>query len=299
MLVTALHEPSYLLPPDQHSSNLTTIDIISDIPGFDGDTGQSISSLQERITQASGSGAEILIDALDIIVEEYSAFKAINLIQTILHKSKPPSRLVLLLPHDSHLLETLIPPSFSPAVTMVHPLHPSVVTYLSKSYLSPITADPPFWMILEKAKERKVPEQLAFQGEEGVEVCGDWTQRGVKGAIVQVLVRKATGGVKGISRSLLALMPTPTGELAVRPIKDLSDLKPFNLPSGTEGVNGTRRIEGAAPKTHSDMNLPFNLSLTDEQKRRRGQVPLPYAHEGEGVELMEYGDDEDEDDEEI
>ena len=156
-------------------------------------------------------------------------------------------------------------------------------------------------MILEKAKERKVPEQLAFQGEEDVEVCGDWTSGGVKGAIVQVLVRKATGGVKGINRSLAALMPISLSsrDMAVRPIEDLVDIKPFNVPVGKAGVNGMGGTPGLAPKNHAEMNLPFNLSLTDEQKRRRGQVPLPYAHEGEGVDLMEYGDDEDEEDEEL
>jgi elongator complex protein 5 len=43
------------------------------------------------------------------------------------------------------------------------------------------------------------------------------------------------------------------------------------------------------------MDVSFNLSLTDDQKRRRDAVPLPYVHEGEGIDM---GDDDGDDDDE-
>ena len=239
---------------------------------------------------------------MDVLAEDYSPLNVVRLISTLLSQAKPPSRLVLLLPHTSALLNTLVPPSFSPALTLLNVVHPKVVEYLSRSYLCPVSSEPKFWMILERARERRVPESLAYKGKEGVEV-GDWTA----GVVVQVTVRKPTGGVKGITRTLASLSSSSTtssgskdrtgstgsiGDLGVGPVWDVLDPSPFAAPARDIKVDRQAQTPG-------EMNLPFNLSLTDEQKRRRGQVPLPYAHEGEGVELMEFGDDEDEDDEEI
>jgi len=42
-----------------------------------------------------------------------------------------------------------------------------------------------------------------------------------------------------------------------------------------------------------------STALTDEQRRRRGEVPIPYVHEGEGMDGTMDWDEEAEDDEEI
>jgi elongator complex protein 5 len=130
---------------------------------------------------------------------------------------------------------------------------------------------------------------LSFRGEAGLEVgqSGD--------IVVQTLVRKAVGGSKGITRSLEALSLN-AGQLVVKKVSDIMEVAPITTaPSGS-----TTTVAGQPPKTHADLDLPFNLNLTDSQKAARMGVPLPYAHEGEGAAVdLEIDDEEDDDDEEI
>jgi elongator complex protein 5 len=98
-------------------------------------------------------------------------------------------------------------------------------------------------------------------------------------AVVLVLLRKAAGGAKGILRSVEGFRSAPL------PLERMVDFRPAAVAKVT---------------THADLNLPFNLSLTEQQREARGAVPLPYAHEGEGADLgmgMDWSDDEE--DEEI
>ena len=141
---------------------------------------------------------------------------------------------------------------------------------------------------MERSRDRRTGDDLAYAGEEGLEICVDWMES--KGAIVQILVRKEKGGTKGITRNLGAVVTKSLGLKAV-PLSDLVNVNPV----ASSGENGGQAETG--------VDVPFNLSLTEEQKRRRGEVPLPYAHEGEGpggdVMGLDWGDEEDEDDEEI
>lgn len=127
---------------------------------------------------------------------------------------------------------------------------------------------------------------------------------------IQVLVRKSTGGAKGMSRSLEGLVITSTStsvreisDLGVKSLEDLLDLTPFSHPVTNIPAGGETRQQSTtgppAPATHTALNLPFNLSLTDDQRRRRDRVPIPYVHEGEGVEVGWEEEEDDDDDEEI
>lgn len=144
--------------------------------------------------------------------------------------------------------------------------------------------------MIERARDRRTGDELAWSGSHGVEISVDWKES--KGAIVQILVRKAVGGTKGISRHLSALKMSSDGLRSVA-LAELVQLNPMSNPAPL----GTGVSQG------DGMDVPFNLSLTDEQRRRRGDVPLPYAHEGEGAGPvggeLDWGDEEDEDDEEI
>ena len=110
---------------------------------------------------------------------------------------------------------------------------------------------------------------------------------------MQVLVRKPTGGSKGITRYLAASTRTAAGLKTVT-LSELVNTDPITGPGAAARTMG---------KEEMDLDVPFNLSLTIEQRRRRAEVPLPYAHEGEGVDVgagLDWGDEEDdEDDEEI
>lgn len=189
------------------------------------------------------------------------------------------------------------------------------------------------------ALERKLGERMTWLGESGIGdwssgISGSGMGKG-KGksgdedgvAAVQVTVRKSTGGAKGMSRSLEGLIlgsspsisiSTGAGSssssisvLSVKPLEDIIDITPFSHPlttSSTQQNPGATNITNtdsrpsgnqAAGSTHTSLNLPFNLSLTDEQRRRRDRVPIPYVHEGEGVEVGWEEEEDDDDDEEI
>jgi elongator complex protein 5 len=203
-----------------------------------------------------------------------------------------PARLIALLPHTSALLPHLLPLSLSSTVTCLHPHHPNLVTSLSRAYLTPIDSSPRFWQILDNARDRRIGETMAFRGEDGIDISGSWDAG--TGAIVQILMRKATGGAKGMNRSLAGLQVVEGGDIEVCKVEHLIPLNPVSDPSSLGGGAQSVGVQG--------LDLPFNLSLTDEQKRRRGEVPLPYAHEGEGPSgdiAFDFEEEGDEDDEEI
>lgn len=118
-------------------------------------------------------------------------------------------------------------------------------------------------------------------------------EEGEEKRVVQVLLRKAAGGAKGIVRSVEGLQPTQTtsggrggaGRWSAVPLDQVVQVQPAV-------------VVQKATTTHADLNLPFNLSLTEQQREARGAVPLPYAHEGEGADLsmaMDWSDDEEDD----
>lgn len=162
-------------------------------------------------------------------------------------------------------------------------------------------------MVLENAMKRGVGRELAYKGEEGLDVgARDWED----GVGVGVLVRKATGGIKGISRSLEAVVLSPPSQpsssptnstLTLPPLSSLINLTPFTPPPPSAIPPDASALGyPAQAATHADLDLPFNLSLTDSQRQARAQVPLPYAHEGEGASGdLVWEDEEESDDEEI
>ena len=82
-------------------------------------------------------------------------------------------------------------------------------------------------------------------------------------------------------------------QLIAVPIDEVVRVNPFAAPmSGSAGID-------TKETTHADLNLPFNLNLTDAQRRQRQGVPLPYAHEGEGADLGWEEEEDDDDDEEV
>lgn len=205
-----------------------------------------------------------------MLAEDHSAYSTIRALRSLLAavNASEPSRLILSLPRDSLFLDQVIPASLSPGLTVITPHAARAVEIMAGRYL--LTAESPsFFPLLEKFSG----DALALRGAEGIEVGEP------EAYVLQVLVRKASGGAKAIVRS------TEGWRGKVVP---LSQVASFN-------ITDERKVT-----THSDLNLPFNLSLTERQKEERGAVPLPYAHEGEGADLgmgMDWSDDEE--DEEI
>ncbi|WVQ82057.1 hypothetical protein IAT38_004185 [Cryptococcus sp. DSM 104549] len=310
ILVSVLHPQENLLPKDSTSSSserTRVVDLTGEVPGFQAEGEESsVKSIQERILSGY-TGGQIFVDALDVLAEDYTPASVLGLVRSILaaiKDAKAPSRLVLVLP-PSPIRSHLTPPTFTPTLTLLTPNPPPLLTHLSRLYLSPISTSPSpnLWMVLENASKRSLGPELAYRGEQGLEVERDWG-RGGEG-VVQCLVRKSTGGIKGIARSLEGVRFAPSlapgqgqgrGPLGVVPLETLVELNPLSTPvsDGTPGGSGRQAT------THAELDLPFNLSLTDAQRKQREAVPLPYAHEGEGAsgDLI-WEDEEETDDEEI
>ncbi|WWC71698.1 uncharacterized protein I206_105656 [Kwoniella pini CBS 10737] len=304
-LISILHPPETLLPigsTSTSSSKIRIIDLSNSISGYD--SVETIDSIKDKILSTYTSG-QIFIDALDILAEDYSPSKVISLVRNLLNtikKAKAPSRLVLLLPPKSTLYNTIIPPTFNPTLTLITAHPPKLIEHLSKLYLSPISTipSPNLWMILENSIKRSINDDLSFKSDSSsiFEFDPNWYIN--SNAIIQVLIRKSIGGIKGISRSLEGIKLLEIGDNDDKQIKiveldELLNLNPFNKPSIELGESKDKQINN-----HSELDLPFNLNLTDEQKKKRAQVPLPYAHEGEGAsgDLI-WEDEEETDDEEI
>ncbi|WVQ74782.1 hypothetical protein IAR50_004388 [Cryptococcus sp. DSM 104548] len=296
-VVGILNPPENYLP--KNATGVNTLDMTDSVPGYSSTS--TASDVRQRILSTYRSG-QIFIDALDVLAEDYSAASAVSLLRSLLEtirSLKAPSRLVLLLPSSS-VLSHITPPTFHPTLTLLTPHPPPLLAYLSKLYLSPISTSPSanFWMILENATKRETGKELALRGEEGLEVRmgSSW---GTGSGCVQVLVRKATGGMKGISRSLEALSPTSSQSLSLALLSSLIPLNPVRYSSSAPPPTVSPSSNSTA-QTHAELDLPFNLSLTDSQRRQRDSVPIPYAHEGEGASGdLVWEDEEETDDEEI
>ncbi|EIW67452.1 hypothetical protein TREMEDRAFT_64707 [Tremella mesenterica DSM 1558] len=297
---------SVLYPPDTITngpgSRTNVVDLTSSIDGYG--TFTDWDSIQERILASyETTRGEVIIDAVDILAEDYSIQVVVRLIRTLLRRMrehKAPSRLVLMLSHSSSLFHHLESTSLSSTLTHLHPSHPSLLVHLSKLYLTPISPSPKYWQILQIAHARRTSEHLAYTAQEGFEIS-PWSTHAASsssessptsGAVVQVLVRRAAGGAKGITRALAALLPPSSDgqHLIIDNVTRIVPLNPFNPPDSLP-TRGEKEV------THADLNLAFNLTLTDAQRKQRMSVPLPYAHEGEGADLLYEEEDMSDEDE--
>ncbi|KAK4687941.1 elongator complex protein 5, partial [Tremellales sp. Uapishka_1] len=301
VLISVLHPPdAYVTQEQLRNSSLKVLDLTDETPGFSSAPAKEIGSRILPFHEDLPPGGQVFIDAIDVLASDYSPPSTLRLVRTLLKQilaSKPPSRLTLLLPSSSNFLPPLLSPSLSPTLTHLHAHPPSLISHLSEIYLQPVTSAPAFWMIIENCKTRGLGDDLAFRGESAVSPNwgrGDSRSQSTSGAVVQVLVRKAAGGTKGMSRSLEGLSVSTDG-LSTTPLSSLLSINPTPRPSHSHLVTKN------APADHTELNLPFNLTLTEEQKKQRGGVVLPYAHEGEGGTGLAWEDEEedDEDDEEI
>ena len=230
------------------------------------------------------------IDAADILAEDFGTAAAYRILRLILGKlqskfptgqttryhgpvlTSAPGRLILSLP-SSPFAEDMLSSTLSPSLALLTPHHARAVESTSRALLIPATEDR-FWHHVSL----KQGDALALRGSEGVDVNSEDSY------VVQVLLRKATGGAKGMQRTLEGL----------RRQKGTTRWEVTEL----ESVVRASPLADVKVTTHADLALPFNLSLTDRQRAERGSVPLPYAHEGEGADLgmgMDWSDDEEDD----
>ncbi|BEI79914.1 hypothetical protein CcaverHIS002_0104430 [Cutaneotrichosporon cavernicola] len=239
------------------------LDLSAVVPGY------SEGDVEAEIMQAIADlapGTQVLLDAADVLVEDHP--RAWRILRALVAATlRPGSRLILPVPSSSPLTEDLISASFSPSLALLTPLPSRLVQSTIDAYL--LTDPDRLPSLLESAADRGAADLPVLRDMEAPS----------PDAVVLVLLRKAAGGAKGIQRSVEGFRGRPI------PAQEMVDFRPVTVTKVT---------------THADLNLPFNLSLTDQQREARGAVPLPYAHEGEGADLgmgMDWSDDEE--DEEI
>ncbi|KAL1407337.1 hypothetical protein Q8F55_006759 [Vanrija albida] len=284
LLVTTLNAPEAYLPTWK-SGGGRAVDLSTAVPGFSDET-VDVEAKVKQACDALPSSFQAFVDAADILSEDYSPAVAVRVVRTLLNAvkdRKAPSRLILALPASHPLTDDLISATFSPSLALLTPVNPRVVEHISRAYLAPADDSPRFWQLLETARARKLGDDLAIRAKDGVEVGAPEEQ------VVQVLLRKPTGGAKALVRALDGFRKAAAGGWESAALDQVVDTQPVLAPTETKRAT-----------THADLHLPFNLQLTDAQKEARGAVPLPYAHQGEGADLgmgMDWSDDEE--DEEI
>lgn len=268
-----------LRPPSAYPDADVVMDL-SAAPGYgeSADLGARIRDLCKLTKRVHGkltagsklpSKAQVHIDAVDILAEDHTPYAVLRALRSIISavSASKPGRLILSLPRDSRFLPLIAPASLSSGLVLLTPHNPRAVEAMAQRLLL-TPEDPRFFSLLDRFSG----DTLALAGS-GLEV-GEPSSYSV-----QVLIRKATGGAKAI----------------VRAVEGYSSGKSVPL----EQVASFKLVtEEKRTTTHADLNLPFNLSLTDRQKNERGAVPLPYAHEGEGADLgmgMDWSDDEEDD----
>lgn len=236
-------------------------------------------------------GTQILLDAADILLEDQpGAFRILRALLTIV--AKPPSssstvgRLILPLPASSPFTADILSASLSPSLAVLTPFPPRVVEATASAYMLPPT-DERFFPLLESASAR---------GAVDVSVLRDSASPNEERLVVQLLLRKAAGGAKGIVRGIEGFQRGGAGEGLQR--RGARGGETWSAVPLTSVVDVRPATAAAKTTTHADLNLPFNLTLTEQQREARGAVPLPYAHEGEGADLsmgMDWSDDEEDD----
>lgn len=173
--------------------------------------------------------------------------------------------------------------TLSSSLALLYPHHPLAVETAARAELVPTSNESGFWSLLNTSTANGDGDSLALRAADGVEVAPR------DHYVLQVLLRKATGGAKGMQRSTEAIKCDESQRWSVVALDEI--VHPFQAVASTTAAS-------AAGTTHADLNLPFNLSLTDRQRAERCAVPLPYAHEGEGADLgmgMDWSDDEEDD----
>ncbi|GHJ89463.1 hypothetical protein NliqN6_5865 [Naganishia liquefaciens] len=303
--VSVIHPPStYGLDPSH--TNVRILDLTDDAERYFTDSPRDTFShletwLRDTVDEL-GRGVQVYIDALDVLVEDYASFsrgvKVVKMVLQLLRTQKAPSRLILPLPSSTPLLNSLLTPSTSPALSLLTLHPPSLISHLAETYLTTpppsghLDADPQgmkFWSLLVTADG---PGSAGWSGGQAGDIKGKGRARGeavvrsllgesdesaeAEAVVVQVLVRKQQGGAnKGMSRGLEAVRWGAGAEgmvpCAWNEVEGLRSLgKGYVLESET--------VEERHP---SQQHIPFNLSLTASQQASRAQVPIPYAHEGD------------------
>ncbi|RSH81395.1 hypothetical protein EHS25_006927 [Saitozyma podzolica] len=320
LLICALHPPSTILPFSFLPST-KVLDLTDSIPGYSSD--EAWSDVQERILGAYSAllqGAQVFIDGIEVLAEDYSSAAALKLVRALLAAIKeskgcpfaainpvhglmplsakpaqsPSPDLLGAIPTPliAHPLRNIDSPTSPPSSSRRPPVEPVPRPRL---FVAHLVADPRECSRSSSRRDTSVRRSWRNGNHERLGHRGDLRDLGGELARIDGRGSGASSGSESHWRGkgYLPLFGGPVVPLSVVALETLVQVNPVS------GPTTSRPGPDAADGTHDALGLPFNLSLTEEQRRRRGDVPIPYAHEGEGVELGWEEEEDDEDDEEI
>lgn len=241
------------------------------------DYGSWVDPRQDILTavESAPSGSlVVVIDSVDTLASDIGSdsqtFAFIRNIFRLVFSRPQPSVLVLhLLPCP--LLSLLTQTSLSPTLTHIIAHPPALIEHLATAYLASAPPAGPaekFWNVFIPISERAQESQRLVYGPDGPGTCTGYGNSAREFVIESIVRGSGAEGRKRTTERTLAGWKGDTPEN----LEKLESLKTL--------TSWKKRDEKAPDPTQ---NVSFNLHLTPSQERSRGQVPLPYVHEGKST----------------
>ncbi|KDQ63701.1 hypothetical protein JAAARDRAFT_119421 [Jaapia argillacea MUCL 33604] len=287
LLISLLYPPRTITDPEL--GKIQVLDRTSKVPGYDDEWDDPRSQILASVKCASPGPIDVIIDSVDTLCSDLSSVSATytflsELLSLILSRPSP-SRLILhicvpppfprAISSPTTLLHLLTQTRFSPTLTHIIAHPPSLISHISRAYLTPpppLSPPQKFWRVFIPLSERQHEVEKLIFGQDG-QGSGSGEE-----IVVEVLIRGVTigggdrlGKRKGVERFLEGWNQSGPVDL-----HKLESLKPLFAKKVM--------TEDSGESTH---NVSFNLNLTREQQESRSQVPLPYAHEGKPIQNVQ------------
>ncbi|THV04893.1 hypothetical protein K435DRAFT_648360 [Dendrothele bispora CBS 962.96] len=276
LLFSFLYESENLVNKNA-AQNVDVHNYLDRVPGYVDESSELGSKMLSTIKEVDTESLDVIIDCVDTLVENLGTisetYRFLNSILVYLSSRSKHSRLILHICAPSPILPLLVSTSFSPSLTqcIAHP--PALLLHLAKEYLTyppPQTPEAKFWGVFLPITERiRDSEQLVYGPEgEGSGSLGD--------VIIEIIIRGGSdysGRRKATERHLEGWQVPQSTAVPLEQLDSLNSL--------------WRRTVVTEANPDPTQNVSFNLQLTPSQQESRARVPLPYAHEGQTIQLQQ------------
>ncbi|TRM66167.1 hypothetical protein BD626DRAFT_486927 [Schizophyllum amplum] len=263
------YPPSALLDYNGGDDDVELHDLLCNVPSF-GDFKDPRDAINTALQDPQPT--TLVIDSLDSLQSDIGSISATSSFLTELCKrsirTDGDHTIVLHTTSSSTspLLSSLLHSSLSHAKNVAHIVahSPALITHVAAEYGTPpppLGHEDRFWGVWMPVSARQATIDLTVNAD--ADLAADDT-------VVDILTRGAASRRKAIERRLEGWADgTPCEVTALRSLRRIfSEKKRVIEETSTSGIP-------------PDMNVSFNLSLSEAQQRARAQVPLPYAHEGQ------------------
>ncbi|KAL1737346.1 hypothetical protein EV714DRAFT_266150 [Schizophyllum commune] len=262
-----LYPPSALLREEDVNEDVEVHDLLDNTPGY-GDHKDPREAIKAALHASQPT--TLVIDSIETLLSDIGNVSATSsfLIELVKKSAALNGELTLVLhttesstsPLISSLLHLSLPHLKNVAHVLAH--SPGLVAHVAAEYGTPpppVGSEERFWGVWLPVSARQSTIDLSI---EDVDAAEDEI-------IVEILSRGAARR-RAVERRLEGW-----SEDAPRELVQLRSLRRI--------LSGKSKAPEEAPTTGlpPDMNVSFNLALSEAQQQARAQVPLPYAHEGQ------------------